>query len=91
MGFFEKLEELRQKPEGAKRRIVFAIVSFLMVLVILLWVETLSFERTTKNQSYNEGPRPWEVLKKTFEAGKKEIQEALRLRPKVYLRGLEGE
>ena len=74
MGFFETLEHIRKKPEAERYRLLLVIVGGAMVLVVAIWASTLDFSEKPAAES---APPPWEVLKKTFGAGLKDIKNSL--------------
>lgn len=45
MGIGEKLDEIRKKPEHIRMRYVFALVAVSMILVVAIWIFSLSGER----------------------------------------------
>ena len=75
MSFFEKLEDIRQRPAGARKRILFFSMIISMSVIITLWIGLLKYDGS-KETSQN-GPSPWQVIKNTFDISKKEIKDNL--------------
>lgn len=80
MGFFEKLEKIREKPVAYRQRVLVSSLIISMTLIIALWISLFGFE---KNETVS-GPKPWEVIRKTFETSKEEVKK--NLPSEVYLR-----
>jgi len=76
VNFFDKLEEIRQKPVETRRRILVLTLFLSMALVIGLWLSLLKFGGTAA-KSASAGPRPWEVIKGTFRASTQELKKTL--------------
>jgi hypothetical protein len=77
MTLFEKLDELRQKPEHVRRRILILSVGAVMSIVIIAWLNFLNFNLLTgrkEDSAPDETPKPWEVLKEIFKSGREEIR-----------------
>lgn len=46
MGLYEKVEEIRNKPEHIRMRYVWAMVAFSMLCVLAIWFFSLQSDRT---------------------------------------------
>ncbi|MBI2610192.1 hypothetical protein HYW53_03375 [Candidatus Giovannonibacteria bacterium] len=70
MGLIDKIEDLRQKPERTRKKVLFLTVGLCMILVLTFWVSNLSFgkNKIAKNAGDSQ-PSPWAVLRKTFQSG----------------------
>lgn len=77
MNFFEKLEEIRQRPIESRRRILLVSLALSMTAVIAIWLGTMKLENSGSEKISDSGPSPWEVLKNTFESSKKELKNSL--------------
>ncbi|OGF83025.1 hypothetical protein A3B18_02415 [Candidatus Giovannonibacteria bacterium RIFCSPLOWO2_01_FULL_46_13] len=66
MSFFDKLEEIREKPVEKKRRILFFSMAISMAIIIILWASFVTFQDEPE-KSGSSGPSPWEVIKNSFE------------------------
>ncbi|OGF65952.1 hypothetical protein A3I27_04875 [Candidatus Giovannonibacteria bacterium RIFCSPLOWO2_02_FULL_43_11b] len=65
MGIFEKLQEIREKPVAARKKLLFTWMAISMTIVIVLWIGILKFDES-ENKASDNGPSPFEVLKKGF-------------------------
>lgn len=63
MGIFEKLEEIREKPIAARKKLLFIWMVVSMAIVIILWIGILKFGGS-ENKTSNTVPSPLEVLKR---------------------------
>ncbi len=75
MEFFDLLEKLRSKPARTRKKILFMVMVLLMLIIIIFWFNTLSFSPSAPKNTAVDAPAPWEVLKKTFQAGFQNIRD----------------
>lgn len=83
MSFFDKLEEIRQRPIETRRRILALTLFLSMALVIGLWLSLLK-SGTAAAKPASAGPKPWKVIKETFQASTQELKKTLPA--EVYLK-----
>lgn len=66
MGIFEKLQEIREKPVAARKKLLFTWMAVSMAVVIILWIGILKLAGRKDNASAD-GPSPFDVLKNGFD------------------------
>jgi predicted PurR-regulated permease PerM len=77
MSFFERLEELRKKPEETRRRILAISLTVLMFAVVILWLSTIRIGlKTEEKKSSVSAPSPLKVLKESFQGGTASLKNA---------------
>lgn len=72
MGFFESLEQLRQKPERERKRIAVFAALGVMAIIITIWVNNLDF--TGEQKPKLNAPNPLHVIGATLGEGVKGIK-----------------
>jgi hypothetical protein len=58
MGLYEKIEEIREKPEHIRMRYVWAMVAISMIFVILIWIFSLVGNRNPESTVPMETAKP---------------------------------
>lgn len=84
MGLYDKLEEIRKKPEHIRIRFVWAAVAISMAFVIIIWLfsfksgqpkEPLIPENIGSSEIVNQFKEQKEILKETTEGFKNAMQQ----------------
>lgn len=83
MSFLNKLEEIRNKPEAVRYRILLSSVGVLMFVIIVLWLNFSVFSRKENLDGREEGPDPLSVISGTFKSGLEEIKGSI-FKKEVY-------
>lgn len=61
MNIFEKMENLQQKPEYVKKRILAVSVTIIMAIIIALWINDLKY--SFKKEEKEKTPGPFSVFR----------------------------
>lgn len=67
MGLFDKLEEIRNRSEAAKKKLLFIWLTISMTIVIIIWIGILRLEKDDAKEEDNKAPNPFEILKKSIQ------------------------
>ncbi|MBU3925656.1 hypothetical protein KJ763_00605 [Patescibacteria group bacterium] len=64
MSLIDKIENLQKKPEAYRKKVLFASLTVIMILIIAIWISTfnLSFSKKQKEEMTS-SVAPLEVLK----------------------------
>ncbi len=63
---FQYLENLRKKPEGARKRAVLTISISIVGIIFIIWAVTLSFRIKHTDFSWNTAKEGGSTIKETF-------------------------
>lgn len=64
MGMLDKIENLREKPESYRKKVLFAAMSVIMALTVFIWVSTFNLPLLEKQkEEVISSAAPLEVLK----------------------------